>query len=76
MIANLAPRQMKFGVSEGMVLAAGQVVQSFICSNLIKALKQGIGLVNERLMEPMIEVVAEHIRSSTFGRASDLESTN
>ena len=30
MVANLAPRKMRFGMSEGMVLAAGPVADLFV----------------------------------------------
>jgi tRNA-binding EMAP/Myf-like protein len=30
MVANLAPRKMRFGVSEGMVLAAGRSLNGFV----------------------------------------------
>jgi methionyl-tRNA synthetase len=43
MVANLAPRKMRFGVSEGMVLAAGRQAGGFICSARTAAQNRGCG---------------------------------
>jgi hypothetical protein len=37
MVANLAPRKMKFGVSEGMVLARPATAPAFSCSRPTRA---------------------------------------
>ena len=69
MIANLAPRKMKFGVSEGMVLAAGPGGSEIYLLEPDQGPERVNGFVKEEFMEHVTNAIVREAGSSKFYNA-------
>ncbi|MDH3871179.1 MAG: hypothetical protein OEU44_03090, partial [Gammaproteobacteria bacterium] len=65
MVANLAPRKMRFGVSEGMVLAAGPGGEDLWILNPDDGANRGCGLNNACLYEKILNAKAQRAQRKT-----------